>query len=93
MADTAYYIGIGMAIPKKPSASLLPSASADGLKGLEAKPLPLWTLGPFHLIIFKGIKTQRGTGKARPDYNSVQKNKEGVFRRPLRYLEMDYSID
>ena len=30
-----------------PSASLLPSASADGLKGLEAKPLPLWALAPF----------------------------------------------
>ena len=27
--------------------SLLPSASADGLKGLEAKPLPMWALGPF----------------------------------------------
>ena len=27
--------------------SLLPSASADGLKAQEAKPLPLWTLGPF----------------------------------------------
>ena len=27
--------------------SLLPSASADGLKDLEAKPLPLWTLVPF----------------------------------------------
>ena len=35
------------AIPKAPLASLLPSASADGLKGLEAKPLPLWALGPF----------------------------------------------
>ena len=32
------------AIPKKPSVSLLPSAEADGLKDLEAKPLPLWTL-------------------------------------------------
>ena len=27
--------------------SLLPSASADGLKDLEAKPLPLWTSVPF----------------------------------------------
>ncbi len=27
--------------------SLLPSASADGSKGLEAKPLPLWALVPF----------------------------------------------
>jgi len=42
----------------------LPSAEAGGLKDLEAKPLPLWTLGPFHIIIFKGIKTHRGTGKA-----------------------------
>ncbi len=31
-----------------PSASLLPSASADGLKDLEAKPLPLWVFNPFH---------------------------------------------
>ena len=29
-------------------ASLLPSASADGLKDLEAKPLPLWVFNPFH---------------------------------------------
>ena len=45
--------------------SLLPSASADGLKDLEAKPLPLWTSGPFHnLLYLKGLKTHRGTGKA-----------------------------
>ena len=43
--------------------SLLPSASADGLKGLEAKPLPLWALAPLW-IIFKGVKTHIGTGKA-----------------------------
>ncbi len=29
------------------ASSLLPSASADGSKGLEAKTLPLWTLAPF----------------------------------------------
>ena len=43
--------------------SLLPSASADGLKGLEAKPLPLWALAPLW-IIFKGVKTHIGTSKA-----------------------------
>ena len=43
--------------------SLLPSASADGLKGLEAKPLPLWALTPLW-IIFKGVKTHIGTSKA-----------------------------
>ncbi|WP_298981168.1 hypothetical protein, partial [uncultured Parabacteroides sp.] len=36
------YIAISIGIPKAPSSSLLPSAEADGLKGLEAKPLPLW---------------------------------------------------
>ena len=45
------------------ASSLLPSASADGLKGLEAKPLPLWALAPLW-IIFKGVKTHIGTGKA-----------------------------
>ena len=39
-----------------PQGSLLPSASADGLKDLEAKPLPLWTLVPFHILLFKGVK-------------------------------------
>ena len=34
--------------------SLLPSASADGLKGLEAKPLPLWTSVPFIDCIKRG---------------------------------------
>ena len=37
-----------------PSASLLPSASADGLKDLEAKPLPLWALAPFIDCIKRG---------------------------------------
>ena len=41
----------------------MPSASADGLKGLEAKPLPLWALAPLW-VVFKGVKTHRGTGKA-----------------------------
>ena len=50
-------------VAPRTAGSLLPSASADGLKDLEAKPLPLWTLGPFH-IIFKGVKTHKGTGKA-----------------------------
>ena len=40
-----------------PSASLLPSASADGLKDLEAKPLPLWVFNPFHRLHLKGLKT------------------------------------
>jgi len=34
--------------------SLLPSASADGLKDLEAKPLPLWTSVPFIYCIKRG---------------------------------------
>ena len=50
-------------VAPRTAGSLLPSASADGLKDLEAKPLPLWTLGPFH-IIFKGVKTHKETGKA-----------------------------
>ena len=36
--------------------SLLPSASADGLKDSEALPLPLWTLVPFHILYLKGLK-------------------------------------
>ncbi|MBD9167972.1 MAG: hypothetical protein EGQ00_13295 [Parabacteroides johnsonii] len=42
----------------------MPSAEADGLKDSEALPLPLWTLVPFHIIIFKGVKTHKGTDKA-----------------------------
>ena len=34
--------------------SLLPSASADGLKDLEAKPLPLWTSVSFIYCIKRG---------------------------------------
>jgi len=34
----------------------LPSASADGLKGLEAKPPPLWVLTPFNAIYERGLK-------------------------------------
>ena len=33
------------------------------LKGLEAKPLPLWALAPLW-IIFKGVKNHIGTSKA-----------------------------
>ena len=50
--------------------SLLPSASADGLKDQEAKPLPLWTSVPLS-IVFKGVKTHRGTGKAGNNHLSV----------------------
>ena len=32
-------------------------------ESLEAKPLPLWALAPLW-IIFKGVKTHLGTGKA-----------------------------
>ncbi|MBD9165717.1 MAG: hypothetical protein EGQ00_01505 [Parabacteroides johnsonii] len=34
----------------------MPSASADGIKGLEAKPLPLWALDPFIYMYLKGVK-------------------------------------
>ena len=46
-----------------PSASLLPSASADGLKDLEAKPLPLWVFNPFHRLHLKGLKTTEEPAK------------------------------
>ena len=46
-----------------PSASLLPSASADGLKDLEAKPLPLWVFNPFHWLHLKGLKPTKEPAK------------------------------
>ena len=46
-----------------PSASLLPSASADGLKDLEAKPLPLWVFNPFHRLHLKGLKPTKEPAK------------------------------
>ena len=49
--------------PKAPSTSLLPSASADGLKDLEQS-LFLCGLQPLSSIVFKGVKPHIGTGKA-----------------------------
>ena len=43
--------------------SLLPSASADGLKDLEQS-LFLCGLQSLSSIVLKGVKTHRGTGKA-----------------------------
>ena len=45
------------------AASLLPSASADGLKDLEAKPLPLWVFNPFHRLHLKGLKPTKEPAK------------------------------
>ena len=50
--------------------SLLPSASADGLKGLEAKPLPLWTSVPFHIFYLKGLKPTKEPAK--PEQSSIR---------------------
>ena len=42
-----FFCMLSVQLPPCSAGSLLPSASADGLKDLEAKPLPLWTSVPF----------------------------------------------
>ena len=56
--------------------SLLPSASADGLKDLEAKPLPLWTSVPFIYCIKRGVTPTEEPAK--PEQSSMGLNKKPI---------------
>ena len=59
--------------------SLLPSASADGLKDLEAKPLPLWTSVPFHILYLKGLKPTKEPAK--PEQSPIRLLKQTAKER------------
>ena len=59
------------------------------LKGLEAKPLPLWALAPLW-IIFKGVKNPQGNRQGRSNHLSVCWSRRQ--KRKPRMFNYSYSI-
>ena len=69
------------AIPKAPSASLLPSASADGLKGFRGKASSFVGFSPFYGLYLKGLKPTEEPAK--PGQSTIRLLKQTAKERMM----------
>jgi len=67
------------AIPKAPSTSLLPSASADGLKGFRGKASSFVGFSPFYGLYLKGLKPTEEPAK--PGQSTIRLLKQTAKER------------